>query len=268
MQEVKNEIVDTGVDNNNDGHCDKCGWYVDKNGKHKIRLLNKYILYNDLIKEEKINYNDNEIDYLLKNYYNKTPYSSYDNQLVSYYNIIKKYTENDPNDPIGCKAINSFLRFDKKPTQDYLINMIENIFSMNYIISQFVVKKPFTVYRGMKFENVNNELINCIDKVYKTKIITEYVDPGFVSTSRDAKYAVFNALEEKQSVVASVFLEIDLLEGAKAMPLSKLYRTTSKDYEKEVLLESGQKFIITYVNKTTKDKTTLYYVKAFIKGDK
>ncbi len=255
MQEVKNEIIDSGVDNNNDGHCDLCGEFVDDGGKHKPRIKEANKIYVDSFASDTDQFN---IELFIKDYYSKDiPYFDYEinRNYKERYKLIKNYTKNDVNDPFGCKAINQFLRNDILEDKRNITKMIEIINEMDETISRFIVKKPLCTNRGMTFNNLDNPFIKTLNNAYiRLNILKEdyylFRDNGYVSTSRSKEYAKTFAVPKENDKAVCLFRYL-IPTGSKAMPLSTMYDTTMSDIEKEVLLESGNDYKIIEIDKKT-----------------
>ena len=242
---------DFGIDNNKDGHCDNCGWFVDQYGAHRARLIFEHA--NEDFKVTWIgqdaHFENISADDLLKEFYIGTPYNKHTNMTHSYWALIKEYSRNNPESPYSCPTINNYLRFRKLPKNVDPYKIINVALLMNEAIDKFALKKTLITYRGMSF-NKDDSFVKMLDNALikvKTQKVYPFVDCGFVSTSLSLNYARYYLRKSKQEV--NVLCSFINLPGSYAMPLSEKYETTVKPKEKEILLKCAQKFYICGVQK-------------------
>ena len=256
------EIVDLGFDKNFDGHCDICGRFVDRYGHHRARM----VFDRDTLESFDPAYLDLDVEYesvdtrvFVDKHFKGRPYDTYKNSSYIYWPLIKKYTEDDPDDPYGRKAINDMLRFDRVPDKVNPFDILQIVFKMNAAIDRFEVNKAFVVFRGMHFANRDNQFVKMLDEAYdslKGERPYPFFDKGFVSTSRRIEYAA--RFSKGQNDCVQVLLAYIIQPGAKAMPLSGEASTTAKEYEKEVLLKAGEKYFLTGLERYRVDNKFVY----------
>lgn len=239
-------VYETGIDENHDRHCDLCGWFVNEYERHRARLM-----HFKLLREERPEWS--EADHHLERmsaeefsdaFIKDNPYSRSDWDS-SNYSSIRAYSDNAP-EGISCAAVNGYLRNGALPEGISEHELISFIYAMNASISNFIIDKSATFYRGMHFKP-GDAYLSFLDNAYKTMKTTgrpvELVEKGFVSTSRSLETAKAYALGENPELT-HVFISVTLEKGVAAMPLSLSRGTTTKKNDKEVLLASGRTYYI------------------------
>ncbi len=252
--------IDFGFDLNNDGHCDKCGCFVDNYGHHRARMVFQYLkeqIYPGWIEE------DHRIETLsfesfVSEFFEGNPYNMYTNQTFKLWPLILRYSLNDPDDPLSCRGLNDFLRYEKIHPNSDVIELMDVALCMNLVISKFKLKKNLITFRGMAF-NKNDNFVKMLDNAYIHLQENKYflfVDNGFVSTTKDIDYA--KSFISKSNKDVCVLCSYISLAGAYCMPLSKEWGTTKNDFEQEVLFKSMQEYYICAIQKY-KIGTKQYY---------
>ncbi len=239
-------VYETGIDENRDRHCDYCGWYVNEYERHRARLM-----HFKGVREERPDWS--VMDFHLEKmtaeefsdiFIENNPYSRPDWDPRKYTSIYS-YSENT-SEGMSCLAVNNYLRHGALPegiSEQELASFIED---MNASISNFVIDKTTTSYRGMHFKP-GDAYLGFLDDTYKTMKATgrpvAFVEKGFMSTSRSLETARTYARCE-DSELSHVFISVTLEKGVAAMPLSLSHGTTTKKNDKEILLESGRTYYI------------------------
>jgi len=245
------KIIDNGIDLDRDGHCDNCGWFVDRYGHHRARAVFQHV--NEEIQlswnDEDIRLNNLNLESFVSEFYEGKPYNMYTNQTYRLWPLIKRYSLNDPDQPLSCKSLNDFLRYEIVNPKTDAIELMDTALSMNLAISKFRLKKNLITYRGLSFGK-NDDFIRMLDNAYvvlRNSKIYPFIDNGFVSTTRDINYAKTVMLKNKKEVY--VLCSYISLAGTHCMPLSEEWGTTIDDSEKEVLFKSMQKYYICGIQK-------------------
>ena len=239
-------VYETGIDDNRDRHCDRCGWFVNEQERHRARRI-----YPKGLQEEGSEWleSDHHLERMSAEEFSDVfikdnPYSrrNWDSRE---YSSIRNYSKN-LSKGLSCVAINNYLRHGIFPKGVPGSRLICLIMEMNLRIGRFVVDKPVTLYRGMHF-NPGDAYLGFLDDAYRTMQTTggpvKFVEEGFMSTSRSLETAKTYALinDTKQ---CHVYMSVTLEKGVAAMPLSYTHGTTTKKTDKEVLLESGRTYYI------------------------
>ena len=239
-------VYETGIDDNHDRHCDYCGWYVNEYERHRARLM-----HFKGVREERPDWSamDFHLEKMTAEEFSEifikgNPYSRPDWNPRKYSSICS-YSENT-SEGMSCSAVNNYLRHGVVPegiSEKELASFIED---MNALISNFVIDKTTTSYRGMHFRP-GDAYLAFLDDVYKTMRATgrpvAFVEKGFMSTSRSLETAR-NYAWCGDSELSHVFISVTLEKGVAAMPLSLSHGTTTKKDDKEILLESGGTYYI------------------------
>lgn len=248
MLSMENYIAtyETGIDYNNDGHCDLDGWFLDEYENHRARLIR-----HERVKEERIawSYRDHKLGLLTAEEYTSifiqdSPYGKADYNPTKYKTILA-YSEN-VEDKMSCSAINGYLRngiVQSGLSEGQIKDFVDN---MNSCISDFTVGKTMTVFRGMRLPP-NSSLQHFFDEVLNRMQYSQkpalFVEKGFMSTTRNVK-TMENYASHDNLNFTHVFMSITLEPGIKAMPLSQTYATATKKNDKEILLRSGGVYYI------------------------
>lgn len=244
-------VYETGIDENRDRHCDLCGWFVNEYERHRARLM-----HFKLLREERPEWS--EADHHLERmsaeefsdaFIKDNPYSRLDWNPEKY-SSIRAYSENLPNG-LSCAAVNGYLRNGALPEGISEHELISFIYEMNASISNFIVDKLVTLYRGMRFRPGDaylNKLDDALKEMRETGRPAKIIERGFMSTSRDYRTMRLYAASDELSY-CHVCISITLEKGVAAMPLSLSRGTTTKKNDKEVLLASGGTYYIIGMDK-------------------
>ncbi len=253
---MKNFIVtyETGIDNNEDGHCDLDGWFLDEYENHRARLIRR-----EKMREEKAAwaYRDHKLGLLTAEEYTDifiqdNPYEKTDYDPDKYKTILA-YSEN-VDDKMSCAAINGYLRNGAVQNNLSERQIKEFVDNMNSCISNFTVGKTMTVFRGMRLppsSSLQQFFDNALSSMQHSHKPALFIEKGFMSTTRSLDAMKDYAATGKDDLV-HVFLSITLEPGIKAMPLSQTFKTTKKKDDKEILLCSGGVYYIVGMKKVCK----------------
>lgn len=117
---------------------------------------------------------------------------------------------------------------------------------MNAVISDFVVKKAMTSYRGIwskpgdPFVKMLDGYLEDMDETHKPAL---FVEKGFMSTTRSAE-TMNEYARKRDDSLCHVYISVTTEPGVAAMPLSHDMETTEKVNGKEVLFQSGRSYYI------------------------
>lgn len=250
---MKNALIyETGIDGNEDRHCDLCGWFVDEYENHRARLVSgeKILEQRPEWSKEDHHLESLSAEEFADRFIRDNPYSRPDWSPSSASSVLR-YSNNDAND-LSCAVINGYLRkagLDQRFSEEDVAKAISD---MDSAISGFVAGKTFTVYRGMHFEPGDpflGKLDAAIEAMKDTRTPAEFADRGFMSTTRSVETMESYAKKEKQRL-CHVYMSVTIEPGVAAMPLSVKRGTASKENDKEILLRSGQPCYIIGIRKT------------------
>ena len=242
----KIRVYEIGIDDNRDRHCDLCGWFVNEYERHRARLM-----CSRGSREERPEWSvsDHHLERMSAEEFSDvfikdSPYAKSDwnpNKCSS----VRAYSENLLRG-LSCKAVNCYLRSGVVPEDVSESQLIFFIGEMNASISSFVVDKPVTLYRGMRFRP-GDAYLNALDDAFETMKATGrpalLMEKGFMSTSRDYQTMWVYAASDDPSY-CHIHMSVTLERGVAAMPLSLSRGTTTKKNDKEVLLASGGTYYI------------------------
>ena len=245
-------LYETGIDRNEDRHCDLCGWFVDEYESHRARLASGGKTLEQRPEWSKADHHLESLsaEEFADRFIRGNPYSRPDWSPSSASSVLR-YSNNDAND-LSCAVINGYLRegeLDPRFSEEEIAKAISD---MDSAISGFVAGKTFTVYRGMHFEPGDpflGKLDAAIEAMKETRTPAELIDQGFMSTTRSVETMEAYAKKGKAGL-CHVYMSVTIEPGVAAMPLSVRRCTAANNEDKEVLLRSGQPCYIIGIRKT------------------
>lgn len=264
---MKYENPHLGSDANHDRHCDLCGRFVDARGHHKAAFV--FTFAKDI--ERTGEYYDIVFDgdilttkQFIEKYYKGQPYNILENDTHWDWWMISEYTENDGNNPFSSPSINRYLRNNESWNDD----IEERVFRINNCIDKFELKEDLVLYRGFSVDS-NSEFAHTLEKAYhythEYKEPYEFIDMGFLSTTRDPFYA--KRLSRKGEGDVKVYCSIAAKKGTRCMPLNTRYGTTINNIEKEVLFKAFRKDKIMGIEMYKIGNITYYNIEILVEGD-
>ncbi len=150
------------------------------------------------------------------------------------------------------RSINGFLRGkidDITPRQNSAISNIDDVMNRT-----FVMEKETVTYRGMK--------LSPRTKVENYKVGQEFVDFGYVSSSKSARVASEFIGPSKRGIL----FRITNPKGTKALDMAQSASTTVFKKEAEVLLARGTKMKITHITDGRPHATIIVHVRIIEQG--
>ena len=254
-------LYETGIDRNEDRHCDLCGWFVDEYESHRARLASGGKTLEQRPEWSKADHHLESLsaEEFADRFIRGNPYSRPDWSPSSASPILR-YSNNDAND-LSCAVINGYLRKGELDPRFSEEDVIEAISEMDSTISEFVAGKTFTVYRGMHFEPGDpflGKLDAAIEAMKEMRTPAEFADQGFMSSTRSVETMKAYAKENEKSL-CHVYMSVTIEPGVAAMPLSVKRGTASKKNDKEILLRSGQPCYIIGIRKIYASEGTFDY---------
>lgn len=147
-----------GIDNNKDGHCDRCGKFVDNNGHHNIDNfgLKDIEIYKNFDIDNAIKfYNEEKNIGKLFNYI----YGSLDNtntlkqEVLIYSSYFRNYTLNNYS-KYSSKTMNKFLRTGIIPEKYNALDIKKRVERMEYLINKAKLSNPIVLLEGFLLINI------------------------------------------------------------------------------------------------------------------
>ena len=235
-------VYETGIDCNRDRHCDLCGWLLDPKENHRARRIRRKGAW-----EERPEWaeEDHHLETMPEEEFAAyclvdSPYSKLDWNKEKHKAILA-YSENSRGG-VSCVAINGYLRSGKIQEGLAESDIASAAASMDSSISQFVLGRAVTLYRGMSFDpgaRLLKEFDRDLEAILETDKPASFVDRGFMSLTRGLETMGIYASQGRPSV-CHVYMSVTIEKGTAAMPLSFARGTAAKQNDKEVLLHSGQ----------------------------
>ena len=235
-------VYETGIDCNRDRHCDLCGWFVDPDENHRARRIRRKGAWEERPEWAK---EDHHLESMAAEefaayYLIDSPYSKLD-WIKERHKAILAYSENSRSG-VSCPAINGYLRSGKVQGGLAESDIASAAASMDSSISQFVLGRAVTLYRGMSFDpgaRLLKEFDRDLEAILETDKPASFVDRGFMSLTRDLETMGAYASQDRPSI-CHVYMSVTIEKGTAAMPLSFSKGTAANMDDKEVLLRSGQ----------------------------
>lgn len=243
---------ETGIDWNHDRHCDLCGWFVNEYENHRARQICRKGAWEERPEWSKEDHHFERIGAVdfSSEFIANSPYDSRDYDKNKYKDVYA-YSTNTP-DGVSCFAVNGYLRNGKIPLGLSEVEIIARINAMNAEISDFVVKKMMTSFRGMWFKPGDpfvKMLDGCLEGMNETHKPALFVEKGFMSTTRSVE-TMNEYARQRDNSLCHVYISVTTEPGVVAIPLSHDMGTTEKANDKEVLFQSGRPYYIIGIRRT------------------
>ncbi len=250
-EEKKNEerkvlTYDTGIDENEDKHCDRCGWFVNDYDRHKARpvmlseseTLDPKWLDRDL-HLERISAAEFADEFIKRN-----PYSKADYDKTMFADVLRYSRNRD--DELSCKVIQMYLRNEVVTPGHSEREICMMITRMQLGICRFKINKTITLYRG-ESGKPDSFRVKQLDAIYETWKATgkpvKVEEKGFLSLTRSVETMNIYADSESNGK-CHIYIAATVDEGIYALPLSEKMGTAANGIDKEVLLPCGTEYYI------------------------
>ncbi len=252
---------ETGIDENKDKHCDRCGWFVNPYDRHQARpvmlpaseILDPKWLDMDW-HLERISAVEFAEEFIKDNPYSEPNYDKNDFAAILEYSKNKK-------SGISCAVIQRYLRYGIVTPGYSEKEICAAIIKMELCICRFEVAKTITLYRGMSFEP-GDPYLAALDGAYeawrKTGKPVKMVEKGFLSLTRSAE-TMHKYADGGNGGKHHVYIAATLDKGTCATPLSEAMGTAANGIDKEVLLPSGTEYHIIDMKKIPNGDGTYDY---------
>ncbi len=229
---------ETGLDWNHDRHCDLCGWFVNEYENHRARQICRRGAWEERPEWSKEDHHLERISAVdfSSEFIANSPYESQGYDRAKYEDVYA-YSTNSKRG-VSCRAVNGYLRSGKIPLGLSEVEIIARINAMNAEISDFVVKKAMTSYRGIwskpgdPFVKMLDGYLEDMDETHKPAL---FVEKGFMSTTRSVE-TMNEYARKREDSLCHVYISVTTEPGVAAMPLSHDMGTTEKVNDKEVVL--------------------------------